>query len=72
MLRARVCGAAHMGGFLCPNSLNKDPFFGRFSLNFGGFSRNWQKIAKIGSFPPKFIIKEGITATVGNSKRVTF
>ena len=39
MLRVRVC-AAHMGGFL-GSKLNKDPFFGRFSLNMVGFSRNW-------------------------------
>ena len=59
MLRVRVC-AAHMGGFLGPNSLNKGPFFGRFSLNMGGFSKNCQKLLKIGSFPPKFIIKVGL------------
>ena len=39
MLRVRVC-AAHMGGFLGRNSLNKGPFFGRFSINMGGLSRN--------------------------------
>ena len=44
----------------------KGPLFGKFSLNMGWFSRNWQKIAKMGSFPPKFIIKVGMTATVGN------
>ena len=48
------------------NSLNKGPFFGRFSINMGGFSRNWQQIVKMGSFPPKFIIRVGMTATVGN------
>ena len=32
MLRIRVC-AAHMDGFLGQNSLNKGPFFGRFSIN---------------------------------------
>ena len=53
-------------GFWAQNSLNKGPFFGRFSINMGGFSRNWQKLSKMGSFPPKFIIKVGITATVGN------
>ena len=42
MLRVRVC-AAHMGGFLVQNSLNKGSFFGRFSLNMGVLSRNWQK-----------------------------
>ena len=54
-------------GFWVQNSLNRGPFFGRFSLNLGGFSRNWQKIVKkIDGFPPKFIIKEGITATANN------
>ena len=53
-------------GFLAQNSLNKGPFFGRFSINMGGFSRNWEKLLKMGSFPPKFIIKVGMTATVGN------
>ena len=52
-------------GFLAKNSLNKGPFFGRFSINMGGFSRNWQKLSKMGSFPPKFFIKVGMTATVG-------
>ena len=53
-------------GFWAQNSLNKGPFFGRSSINMGGFSRNWQKLSKMGSFPPKFIIKVGMTATVGN------
>ena len=53
-------------GFRAQNSLNKGPFFGRFSINMGGFSKNWQKWSKMGSFPPKFIIKVGMTATVGN------
>ena len=65
MLRVRVC-AAHMGGFLSRNSLNKGPFFGRFSINMGGFSRNWRKIAKNGLFPPKFIIKVGMKASSRN------
>ena len=33
-------------GFWAPNSLNKGPFFGRFSINKGGLSRNWRKMAK--------------------------
>ena len=41
MLRVWVC-AAHMGGFLDQNSLNKGPFFGRFSINMGELSRNWR------------------------------
>ena len=54
-------------GFSVQNSLNKGPFLGRFSLNMGGFSRNWQKKnAKMRSFLPKLIIKVGMTATVGN------
>ena len=40
-------------GFWAQNSLNKGPFFGRFSINIGGLSRNWQEIAKNGSFPQK-------------------
>ena len=43
-------------GFWVQNSLNKGPFFCRFSLNMGGLSRNWQKLSKIGS----------LVATVGN------
>ena len=65
MLRERVC-ATHMGGCLDRNSLNKGPFFGRFSINMGGLSRNWQKIAKMDRFSPKFIIKVGMTASFGN------
>ena len=29
-------------------------------------SRNWQKIIKMGSFPPIFIIKVSMMATIGN------
>ena len=59
MLTVRVC-AAHMGGFWAQSSLNKGP------INIGRFSRSWEKLSKMGSFPPKFIIKVGMTATVGN------
>ena len=65
MLRIGLC-AAHMGGFLSRNSLNKGPFFGRFSINMGGLSRNWRKMAKMGRFPPKFIIEVGMKASFGN------
>ena len=71
MLRVWVC-ATHMGGFLGRNSLNKGLFFGRFSINMGGLSRNWRKIAKMGHFPPKFITKVAMTASFGNQKRVPF
>ena len=57
-------------GFWVENCLNKGHFFGRFPSNMGGFSRNWQKIVKMGSFPQKFIVKVGMMATVGNWKRV--
>ena len=58
MLRVWVC-ATHMGGFLGRNSSNKGPFFGRFSINMGGLSRNWLKIAKNGSFSVKIHHKSG-------------
>ena len=35
-------------GFWDQNVLNKGPIFGRFSLNMGGFARNWQNIVKNG------------------------
>ena len=53
-------------GFWAQNSLNKGLFFGRFSLNMGGFSKSWRKVAKMGGFPAKFIIKVGMTARFGN------
>ena len=58
MLRVRVC-AAHMGGFLGRNSLNKGPFFGRFAINMGRLSRNSHKIAKNGPFSAKVHHKSG-------------
>ena len=71
MLRVQIC-AAHMGGFLRPKFSKKGPPISRFSLKMGGFSRNWQKIVKNWQFLPKFIIKVGMTAIVGNLKRVDF
>ena len=35
----------------------------KIGLSKGGLSRNWRKIAKMGGFPPKFIIKVGMTAS---------
>ena len=58
MLRVRVC-AAHIDGFLGKNSLDKGPFFGRFSINMGGICRNWRKTAKNGSFSAKIRHKSG-------------
>ena len=46
-------------GFSVLNSLNKGPFFGRFSLNMDGFSRNLQKIVKNGYFSSKIHHKGG-------------
>ena len=46
-------------GFWVQNYLNKDSFFGRFSLNIGGICRNWQQIVKMGSFPQKIHHKSG-------------
>ena len=57
---------AHMGGSLARNSLDKGPLFGRLSINVGGLSRNWRKMAKMGRSLPKFIIKVGMTARFGN------
>ena len=47
-------------------------FFGRFSINIGGLSKYWRKIGKTGRFLPKFVIKVGMTASVGSHKRVSF
>ena len=65
MLRARVF-AAIMGWFSGRKSLNKGPFFRRFSLIIVRFSRMWQKFIKMGSSPSKLIIKVGMSATAGN------
>ena len=56
-------------GFGVQNSLNKGPFFGKFSLNMGRFQeigKDCQKLSKMGSLPLKFIIKVGMTAAVGD------
>ena len=45
---------------------NKGPFFGKFSLNMGGFPEIGKILSKMDSFLPKFIIKLGMTATVSN------
>ena len=37
-----------------PKFSKKGSLFGRLSLHMVGFSRNWQNIVKMGSFPPKF------------------
>ena len=65
MLRVRIC-PAYMRGFLVQRSLNEGSFSVRFSLNIGGFPEIGKESSKMGSFPPKFITKVGMTATVGN------
>ena len=55
-----------MGGFLGPKLSKQGSLFWQISINMGGLSRNWQKIAKNGAFPPKFIIKVGMKASFGN------
>ena len=46
-------------GLWVQNSLTMGPFYGRFSLDIGGFSRNWQKIVKNGQFAAKIHHKSG-------------
>ena len=46
-------------GFWAQTSLNKGPFFGRFSTNMGGLSINWQKIVKNSSFSSKIHHRSG-------------
>ena len=46
-------------GFWVRNSLKKDPFFGRFSLNMSGLSRNGRKMVKEGRFSAKIHLKSG-------------
>ena len=71
MLRVRVC-AAHMGGFLGLNSLNKGPFFGRFSINMGGLSRNWRKMAKNGPSSVEIHHKNGYESKFRQLEEGTF
>ena len=47
------------GWVLGQNSQNKGPFFGSFSINMVGLSRNWRKIAKNGPFSAKIHHKSG-------------
>ena len=60
MLRVRVQYVLHIWmGFWAQGSLNKGPFFGRFSINMDPLSRNWQKIVKNGWFSAKINHKSG-------------
>ena len=71
MLRVRVC-ATHKGGFLGRNSLNKGPFFGRFSIKLDGLSRSWRKIAKNWSFSAKIHHKSGYESMFRQLEEGTF
>ena len=56
-------------GFWVQNSLNKGPFFSRFSINMEtrvDFPEIGKKLSKVGSFLQEFIIKMGMMATVSN------
>ena len=65
MLRVRVC-ATHMGGFLGPKFSKQGSPFRQISLNKGGLSRNWRKIAKNGWFSAKIHHESGYGASFGN------
>ena len=66
MLRERVC-AAHMGGLLGLKFSKQGSPFRQIFLKHGlVFQKLAKSLQKMGSFPPKFIIKVGMTATVGN------
>ena len=54
-------------GFRVRNSPNKVPFFlADFPQTRMGFPEICKILSKMGSFPPKFIIKVGTTATIGD------
>ena len=59
-------------GFWAANSLNKGPFFSRFSRNKGGLSRNWRKIAKNGWFSAKIHHKSGYDGNFRKLEEGTF
>ena len=65
MLRVRVC-AAHMGGFLGPKFSKYGSLFRQIFHKNGWVFQKLAKLSKMGGFPPKFIIKGGMTAAVGN------
>ena len=55
----------YMGGFLGLKFSKQGSLFRQIFLKYGLVFQKLAKIAKMGSFPPKFIIKVGMTATVG-------
>ena len=66
MLRVRVC-AAHMGRFLGPEFSKQGSLFRQiFPDTWVAYPEIGEKWPKVGGFPPKFIIKVGMTASFGN------
>ena len=66
MLRVRVC-AAHMGGFLGPKFSKQGSLFRQIFHKQGWVIQKMAKNGKkMGGFPPKFVIKVGMTASFGN------
>ena len=66
MSRVQAC-AAHMGGFLGPKFSKQGSLFRQIFLKHEWvFQKLAKKLSKMGSFQPKFIIKVGMMATVGN------
>ena len=65
-LRVRVC-AAHMGGVLGPKFSKQGSLFRQIFHKQGWVTKKLAKNSKKWVvFPPKFIIKVGMTATFGN------
>ena len=66
MLRVRVC-AANMGGLFGPKFSKQGSLFWQIFNKHGWvFQKLAKKLSEMGSCPPKFIIKVGMTTTVGN------
>ena len=65
MLRVRVC-AAHMSGFLGSKFSKQGSLFRQIFLKQGFVIQKLAKNSKNGWFPPKFIIKVGMTASFGD------
>ena len=64
----------HQYGWVFGPKLSKQgSLFRQIFLKHGwAFQKLARKLSKMGSFLPKFIIKVGMTATVGNKKRLAF
>ena len=58
-----VC-TTHMGGHFGPKFSKQGSFFGRFSWNRAVYQEISEKYSKMGGFPPKFITKVGMMASL--------